>query len=53
MITIVGNGHGSVYGGGGADVITLTGDNPSAFIFGGYGDDTCDAGPVFYKDCEN
>jgi Ca2+-binding RTX toxin-like protein len=53
MITIVGNGHGYVYGGGGADVIKITGYNPSASIYGGDGDDTCEAGPVFYKDCEN
>jgi Ca2+-binding RTX toxin-like protein len=54
MITIVGNGHGYVYGGGGADVIKITGDdNPEAAIFGGIGNDDCDAGPeVRIFECE-
>ena len=55
MITIVGNGHGYVYGGGGADVIKITGDdNPEAAIYGGIGNDDCDAGPeVRISDCES
>lgn len=58
MITIVGNGHGYVYGGGGADVIKITGDdNPEAAIFGGIGNDDCDAGDagpgVGIYDCES
>jgi len=54
IITTVGKHTGSVYGGGGADVITITGESDGETkIYGGSGNDYCYGGHETYMyDCE-